>query len=103
MSLPRSSRNRQILVARIRARGMIMTFRCARCTNEKLNCVRSGNSLFYLSYIGKTFFYKIKSFLKSDFVKIDKKRARLDAEEDRTNEEVRLHSSRINTTLAKII
>jgi hypothetical protein len=38
--------------------------------------------------MGKIFFYKIKSFSKSDFAKIDKKRARLDAEEDRTNEEI---------------
>jgi hypothetical protein len=53
--------------------------------------------------MGKIFLYKIESFLKSDFAKIDKERARLDAEEDRTNEEVRLYSSRVNTTLAKII
>jgi hypothetical protein len=103
MSLPRSFRNRQIIVARIRARGVIMAFRCARCINEKLNCVRSEDSLFYLLNIGKTFSYKIKPFLKSDFVKIDKERARLDAKKDRTNEEVRLYSLRINTILAKII
>ena len=77
MSLPRSSRNRQILVARIRARGVIMAFRCARCINEKLNYIRSIDSLFYLLYIGKILFYKIESFLNPDFAKIDKKRARL--------------------------
>jgi predicted RNase H-like nuclease (RuvC/YqgF family) len=44
---------------------------------------------------------KIEPFLKSDFVKIDKERARLDAEEDRVNEEIRLYFSRINTILAK--
>jgi hypothetical protein len=103
MSLPRSSRNRQILVARIRARGVIIAFRYARCMNEKLNCVRSKDFLFYLLYIGKILSYKIEPFLKSDFVKIDKERARLDAKKDRTNKEVRLYSSRVNTVLAKTI
>jgi hypothetical protein len=103
MFLPRFSRNRQILVARIRARGIIMAFRCARCINEKLNCVRSEDFLFYLLYIGKILFYKTESFLKSDFAKIDKERARLDAKKDRTNEEVRLYSLRINTILIKTI
>jgi hypothetical protein len=90
-------------VARIRARGVIMAFRCARCINKKLNCVRSTDFLFYLSYIGKTLSYKIEPFSKSNFIKIDKERARLDAKKDRINEEVRLYSSRVNTTLAKII
>jgi hypothetical protein len=80
-----------------------MAFRYARCINEKLNCMRSKNSLFYLSYIEKTLPYKIESFLKSDFIKIDKERARLDAKEDRTNKKIRLYSSRVNTILAKII
>jgi hypothetical protein len=103
ISLPRSSRNRQILVARIRARSIIMAFRCARCINEKLNCIRSKNSLFYLSYIEKILFYEIESFLKFDFVKIDKERARLNAKEDKANEEIRLYFLRVNTILAKII
>jgi hypothetical protein len=47
--------------------------------------------------------YKIESFLKSGFVKIDKKRARLDAKKDRINKKVRLYSSRVNTVLVKII
>jgi hypothetical protein len=101
MSLPRFSRNRQILVARIRVRGVIMAFRCARCINEKLSCVRSEDSLFYLLYIEKTLSCEIKLFLKFDFIKIDKKRARLNAEEDRTNEEIRLYFSRINIILIK--
>jgi hypothetical protein len=45
----------------------------------------------------------MEPFLKSDFIKIDKKRARLDAKKDRTNEEIRLYSSRINAALVKII
>jgi hypothetical protein len=63
--------------------------------------MRSIDSLFYLLYIGKILFYKIKSFLNPDFAKIDKKRARLNAKKDKTNEEVRLYSSRINTILVK--
>jgi len=101
MSSPKSSRNRQILVARIRIRGVIMAFRCARCMNEKLNCVRSGDSSSCLSCVEKTLPCEMEPFSRSDFAKIDKERARLDAEEDRANEEVRLHSSRVNTTLAK--
>jgi hypothetical protein len=42
-------------------------------------------------------------FSKSDFIKINKERARLNAKEDRINEEVRLYFSRVNTILAKII
>jgi hypothetical protein len=103
MFLPRSSRNRQILVARIRARGIIMTFRCARCMNEKLNCVRSTDFLFYLLCVGKILPCEIEPSSKFNFVKINKERARLDAEEDRTNEEVRLYSSRVNTALAKTV
>jgi hypothetical protein len=45
----------------------------------------------------------MEPFSRSDFAKIDKERTRLDAEEDRTNKEVRLYSSRINTVLAKAI
>jgi hypothetical protein len=90
-------------MARIRVRGIIMAFRCARCMNEKLNYIRSKNSLFYLLYVGKILSCKIKSFLKSDFIKINKERARLDAKEDRTNEEIRLYFSRVNTILVKII
>jgi hypothetical protein len=103
MFLPRSSRNRQIFMARIRARGIIMAFRCARCINEKLNYMRSKDFLSYLLYIGKILSYNIEPFSKSDFTKIDKERVRLDAEEDRANEEVRLYSSRINTILAKAV
>jgi hypothetical protein len=53
--------------------------------------------------MGKILFYKIEPFSKSDFIKIDKERARLDAEEDKTNREIRLYSSRVNTALAKTI
>jgi hypothetical protein len=101
MSSPKSSRNRQILVARIRIRGVIMAFRCARCMNEKLNCVRSEDFSSCLLYIEKTLPCEVEPFSRSNFAKIDKERARLDSKEDRTNEEVRLHSSRINTALAK--
>jgi hypothetical protein len=90
-------------MARIRARSIIITFRYTRCMNEKLNCVRLKNSLFYLLYIGKILSYKIESFLKSNFVKINKERARLDAEKNRINKKIRLYSSRINTILIKII
>jgi hypothetical protein len=90
-------------VARIRVRNIIIIFRYARYINEKLNYIRSKDSLFYLSYIEKIFSYKIEVFSKSDFVKINKKRARLDAKKNRINEEDRLYSSRINTILAKII
>jgi hypothetical protein len=65
--------------------------------------MRSGDSSFYLLYIEKNFSYKIEPFSRSDFVKIDKERARLDAEEDRANKEIRLYSSRINTILVKTI
>jgi hypothetical protein len=43
----------------------------------------------------------MEPFSRSNFVKIDKERARLDSKEDRINEEVRLYFSRINTVLAK--
>jgi hypothetical protein len=42
-------------------------------------------------------------FSKSDFIKIDKERARLDAKKDKTNKKIRLYSSRINTALIKTI
>jgi hypothetical protein len=46
---------------------------------------------------------EMEPFSRSDFAKIDKKRTRFDAKEDRTNEKIRLYFSRINTILAKII
>jgi hypothetical protein len=103
MSSSKSSRNRQILVARIRIRGMIMAFRCVRCMNEKFNYIRSKDSSFYLLYIEKILSCEVEPFSRSNFIKIDKKRARLNSEEDRTNKEVRLYSSRINIILVKII
>jgi hypothetical protein len=90
-------------VARIRACNIIMTFRYTRYINEKFNCVRSEDFLSYLLYIEKILFYKIEFFLKSDFAKIDKERARLDAKENRINKKIRLYFLRINIILAKII
>jgi hypothetical protein len=90
-------------VARIRAYNIIIVFRCARCMNKKFNCIRSEDSLFYLLYIVKILSCEIESFLKSDFIKIYKERARLDAKKDKINKKIRLYSSRVNTVLVKII
>jgi hypothetical protein len=97
----KASRNRQILKARIRTRGVIMAFRCARCMSNKLKCVRSEDSLSCLGCTGAGRPCEMEPFSQSDFAKIDKERARLDAEEDQANEEARLHSSRFNTAVAK--
>jgi hypothetical protein len=101
MFLSKASRNRQILKARIRTRGVIMAFRYARYISNKFKYIRSEDSLSCLGCTGAGRLYKIEPFSQSDFAKINKERARLDAEEDQANEEARLHSSRFNTAVAK--
>ena len=59
--------------------------------------------MFYLEYIRAGYLYKIEFFSQSDFIKINKERARLDAKKDQANKKTRLNFSRFNTTVAKII
>ena len=46
---------------------------------------------------------EIEPFSKSDFIKIDKERVRLDDKKDRANEETKAHHAKINTALAKAV
>ena len=45
----------------------------------------------------------MEPFSKSDFIKIDKERARLDVKEDRANEEAEAYHVKINTVLIKAV
>jgi hypothetical protein len=45
----------------------------------------------------------MEPFSKSDFIKVDKERARLDAKEDRANEEAEAYYIKINTALVKAV
>ena len=65
--------------------------------------MRSRDSSFYLRCIKNRKSYKIELFLKSNFVKIDKKRARLDTKKDRANEETKAYYTKTSTALIKIV
>ena len=78
-------RTRQIFSARICIRGVIIIFYYIYYLSDKLDCVRSADSLLYLRYIKPDYLYDIKSFSKSDFIKIDKERARLNTKKNRIN------------------
>jgi hypothetical protein len=95
MPSSKSTRNRYILLARIYIRGIIIIFRYARYLPDKLNYIRSEDFLSCLRCIQRGLLYKIESFSKSDFAKINKERARLDAEEDKTNEEIITETEKI--------
>ena len=101
MPLSKSSRNRELLVARIRLRGVIMAFRCVRCQKSGSDCVRSRDSSSCLVCVENGKPCEMEPFSCSDFAKVDKERARLDAEEDKANEEVAAYSARVNAALAK--
>jgi hypothetical protein len=45
----------------------------------------------------------MEPFSKSDFIKMDKERARLDIEEDRANKKAEAYHAKINTALIKTI
>ena len=81
MFLSKTSRNRQIFLA-------IIYFRYIYYLPDKLDCVRSVDLSSYLRYTKTGRFYEMEPFSKLNFMKINKKRARLNAKKDRTNEKI---------------
>jgi hypothetical protein len=65
--------------------------------------MRSRDSSFCLRYTKNRKPCKIEPFSKSDFVKVDKERARLDIKKDRANEEAEAYYTKISTALVKTV
>ena len=103
MPSTKASRNRQLLVARIRLRNIIIIFRYVRYQKSESDCVRSRDSSSCLRYTKNRKPCKIEPFSKSDFVKIDKEHTRLDIKEDRANEEAEAYYIKTNTALIKTV
>ena len=67
---------RKSLIAHVKNRDIIINFKYIACQKAGFNYNKFSELLFYLNYLKRNRFYKIKSFFDSDFVKINKKRTR---------------------------
>ena len=67
---------RKQLIARVKNRDIIIDFKYVICQKANSDYIKFSELLFYFNYLKRNRFYKIKFFSDSDFVKINKKRAR---------------------------
>ena len=79
----RSTTRRRYLISRVRDSGVIMAFRCVQCQKSDSDCVKSHDSSSCLSCLRRGRTCEMAPYSEGDFRKIDRERARLDAEEER--------------------
>jgi hypothetical protein len=103
MPSTKASRNRQLLITKIRLRGVIIIFYYVRCQKSESDYIRSRDSSSCLRYIKNRKSCEIELFSKSDFIKVDKEYIYLDIKKDRANEETEAYYIKINTALTKTV
>ena len=72
----------QQLLSKVKHWGVVMAFKCVSCQKSQSDCIRSDHSKSCLACLKRRRSCDMEPFSNSDFAKIDKERARLEAEEE---------------------